>query len=105
MDERERTIREIADHLARALLAAAEYADRRQSTPAPAPQTETNVNRTSGRHLTVEEVSERLGISPKTIYSWRARRPPFGPPAFKVGKYLRWRPADIEAWIAQNRDE
>lgn len=100
MDQRERTIREIADHLARALLAAAEYADSRPPAAAPAPQQDVPVNRARGRLLTIEEVGEQIGVSPKTIYKWRTRRPIYGPPAFKVGKYLRWKQADVDAWIA-----
>lgn len=51
------------------------------------------------RLLTTEEVAEQLGVAVNTLYDWRARRPVYGPPAIKVGKYLRWRPADVEAWI------
>lgn len=52
--------------------------------------------------LTVEDVSARLGVAVQTIYQWRARKPhPYGPPAFKVGKYLRWTPEAVDAWIAE----
>lgn len=54
----------------------------------------------SPRLLTTEEVAEQLGLSVKTLYQWHSQKPhPKGPVPIKVGKYLRWRPADVEAWI------
>lgn len=49
--------------------------------------------------LAVEDVAAQLGVAVKTIYQWRLRRPIYGPPAIKVGKYLRWKQADVDAWI------
>ncbi|WP_300267719.1 helix-turn-helix domain-containing protein [Microbacterium sp.] len=49
--------------------------------------------------MTIEDVAETLGVAVQTIYQWRARAVPYGPPAFKVGKYLRWKPEVVEAWI------
>lgn len=52
------------------------------------------------RLLTIDDVAEELGVSVKTIYQWRSRHPvPYGPPAIKVGKYLRWRPDTLREWI------
>lgn len=57
------------------------------------------------RLLTAEDVADLLGVAVKTVYQWRSRRPAYGPPAFKVGKYLRWRPEAVQAWIdAQQPD-
>lgn len=49
--------------------------------------------------LTIEDVAAQLGVAVQTIYGWRTRQPIYGPPAIKVGKYLRWKPADVDAWI------
>ncbi len=48
------------------------------------------------RHLTVEDLAERLGVSPRTIYDWNMRR--VGPPFMKIGIYCRYRLADVERW-------
>jgi len=47
--------------------------------------------------LGVEELSRYLGVPVSTLYLWRTQGK--GPRAFKVGKLLRWRPEDVEAWI------
>lgn len=49
--------------------------------------------------LTVEEVASILKVPVKTIYDWRSRPVPYGPPAMKVGRYLRYKPEVVEAWI------
>ncbi|MDH3262077.1 MAG: helix-turn-helix domain-containing protein [Gemmatimonadota bacterium] len=49
------------------------------------------------RLLTVEELAEYLGVPVATIYAWRHRHE--GPPGFRVGKHLRYRSRDVEAWI------
>jgi len=47
----------------------------------------------------IEEVSEYLGVPVQTLYSWRARRQ--GPPAARIGRHLRYRWADVDAWVDQ----
>ena len=51
------------------------------------------------RHLTTEELAERIGgdISPRTIEDWRqdGRGPKFIRPG---GRYVRYREVDVEAW-------
>jgi excisionase family DNA binding protein len=55
-----------------------------------------------GRLLTVPEVAEILRIKPKTFYDWtRAGR---GPKCIRVGKQRRYRPEDVQAYIAANED-
>jgi excisionase family DNA binding protein len=44
------------------------------------------------------EVSDILGVPVATLYQWRRRS--IGPPAIRVGRHLRYRPADLEAWLA-----
>lgn len=55
------------------------------------------------RLLTAEEVALREGIKLQTLYAWRLT-PGRGPRAIKVGKYLRYRLADVIAWEDSNLD-
>jgi predicted DNA-binding transcriptional regulator AlpA len=48
---------------------------------------------------TVEDVSAFLGVPVATLYQWRYRRT--GPRASRVGRHLRYDPADVRAWLAQ----
>jgi excisionase family DNA binding protein len=49
--------------------------------------------------LTVEELAEHLSVPVKTIYAWRYRS--VGPPALKVGRHLRYRRGEVDAWLDQ----
>ena len=49
------------------------------------------------RLLTVEDLAEYLEVPVATIYAWRYHRQ--GPPGFRVGRHLRFRWSDVEAWI------
>lgn len=51
------------------------------------------------RTWTVEDVAAFLGIPVGTLYQWRSRR--VGPPAHKVGKYLRYLPDEVRAWVRE----
>ena len=55
------------------------------------------------RLLTVQDLAEYLDVPIATIYAWRYRRQ--GPPGFRVGKHLRYRPCDIEQWIADQIED
>jgi predicted DNA-binding transcriptional regulator AlpA len=45
----------------------------------------------------VAEVSDHLGVTVATLYDWRYKR--IGPKAIKVGRYLRYRWSDVDAWL------
>lgn len=47
---------------------------------------------------TAEEVADFLGVPVKTLYAWRQRET--GPASYRVGKHLRYRWHDVEAWLA-----
>lgn len=49
------------------------------------------------RMLDERELSMEYGISVKTAQRWRAERT--GPAYVKVGRLVRYRPADVEAWL------
>jgi predicted DNA-binding transcriptional regulator AlpA len=49
------------------------------------------------------ELSEYLGIPKQTIYQWRTKG--YGPPGCRIGKYVKYLPADVERWIEQQRTD
>jgi len=49
------------------------------------------------RLWTIEDVSAYLGIPVGTLYQWRSKE--YGPPGRRMGKYVRYRPADVRAWV------
>lgn len=46
---------------------------------------------------TAQELADYLQVSIKTVYDWRLRG--VGPKARKVGTHLRYRWADVDAWL------
>lgn len=49
------------------------------------------------RLWTVQDLSEFLGIPVDTIRGWRTKK--YGPPARKIGKHLRYEPAEVHRWL------
>ncbi len=47
---------------------------------------------------TVDDVSAYLGVPVATLYQWRHHRA--GPPAYKVGRHLRYDPAEVRTWLS-----
>ena len=57
---------------------------------------------TAYRELVTEtQAAEYLGLSTKTLQSWRWRKT--GPPYVKLGGAVRYRPEDLEAWLQESR--
>lgn len=54
------------------------------------------------RLLTAQEVADFLGVPVATLYSWRHKHE--GPRGFRVGRHVRYRAADVEAWLEAQRD-
>lgn len=54
------------------------------------------------RLRTPEETAEYLGVPLATLYQWRYRHT--GPPSLKVGRHLRYRASDLEAWLDRQAD-
>ena len=46
----------------------------------------------------ISDVSSYLGVPVATLYQWRHLGT--GPRAYRLGKHLRYRQADVEAWLA-----
>ncbi|KIZ13708.1 helix-turn-helix transcriptional regulator [Streptomyces natalensis] len=52
------------------------------------------------RYLKPEDLVDLFQLdSVETVYAWRKKRT--GPPAFRVGKHLRYDPAAVSAWAEQ----
>jgi excisionase family DNA binding protein len=49
------------------------------------------------RLLSPKQVASYLGVPVTTLYVWRHRGG--GPPAFRVGRHLRYRREDLEEWL------
>jgi predicted DNA-binding transcriptional regulator AlpA len=49
------------------------------------------------RLWTVHDVSYFLGVPVATLYQWRCTGR--GPASRRIGRYLRYRPADVLAWV------
>ncbi|WTI13707.1 helix-turn-helix domain-containing protein [Streptomyces sp. NBC_00820] len=47
--------------------------------------------------MSTEELADFLGVPLNTVYVWNHRRQ--GPRAHKVGRYLRYRWVEVEAWL------
>ena len=47
--------------------------------------------------LSVEEVADLLAVPKRTLYMWRLKGA--GPRAIPVGRYLRYRPSEVEDWL------
>jgi excisionase family DNA binding protein len=54
------------------------------------------------KYLTVSEVAELLRIPERTIYAWKGKGK--GPPAVKVGRYLRFDFDKLIDWIESGAD-
>ena len=46
---------------------------------------------------TIQQTAEHLQMPVPTLYRWR--QTDYGPPAVRIGKHLRYRPSDVEAFI------
>lgn len=49
--------------------------------------------------LTPDDVAAFLGVPPLTLQAWRSRRT--GPRSYRVGKHVRYRREEVEAWLEQ----
>ncbi|HWD04083.1 MAG TPA: helix-turn-helix domain-containing protein [Amycolatopsis sp.] len=47
--------------------------------------------------MTIEDVSAHLGVPVNTLYKWRGKN--YGPAGRRIGKYVRYRPEDVDAWV------
>lgn len=52
------------------------------------------------RLWTIHDVSAFLCVPVGTIYQWRTRGE--GPPAFKLGRHVRFDPERVKEWLAES---
>jgi predicted DNA-binding transcriptional regulator AlpA len=53
------------------------------------------------RYLTPDDIAEMFEVPLETVYQWRKKRT--GPPGFRIGKHLRYDPADVQAYVDQRK--
>jgi predicted DNA-binding transcriptional regulator AlpA len=53
--------------------------------------------------ISPDQLAKGWGISKATLYGWRYAGK--GPPAIRLGKHLRYRPSDVEAWLQEQAKE
>jgi excisionase family DNA binding protein len=49
--------------------------------------------------LSLRDLAAYLGVPPSSVYFWRSQGK--GPRGFLVGKQLRFRVADVDAWLQE----
>ncbi|MCP4303550.1 MAG: helix-turn-helix domain-containing protein [bacterium] len=47
--------------------------------------------------ISADELGELLSVPKATLYAWRYRGD--GPPSMRIGRHLRYRPADVDEWL------
>jgi excisionase family DNA binding protein len=53
--------------------------------------------------FSTEGLARYLGVPTATVKRWRYMRT--GPPGIRVGKYIRYRRADVEQWLDSQADQ
>jgi excisionase family DNA binding protein len=59
----------------------------------------TTLDPVKDRQWTPEEVSVFLGVPVPTLYQWRHKG--IGPKSRRVGRHLRYKPEDVQAWFEE----
>jgi excisionase family DNA binding protein len=57
----------------------------------------------SEKLLSVDELAEKLGLSKETVYGFNKKGT--GPKRIRIGRYVRYRPADVESWLESLTDD
>lgn len=55
------------------------------------------------RLMTVADLADYLGIPVQTVHT--QRRDGTGPPGYRVGKYVRWKRTEVDAWLEMRKDQ
>lgn len=50
----------------------------------------------------IRELAEHLGVPLETVRRWRKHRQ--GPRGYRVGKHIRFRESEVEAWLQNQRE-
>lgn len=54
------------------------------------------------RYLTPDDIAGMFEVPIETVYQWRRKRT--GPPGFRIGKHVRYDPADVRAYVTQRKN-
>lgn len=57
---------------------------------------------TGGDFLSPEELAEYLDIPTGTVYRWRQHS--LGPRGLRIGRHVRYRRSEVEAWLERQAD-
>lgn len=49
-----------------------------------------------------EWLADYLDVPIRTVYGWRATKS--GPPAYRIGKHLRYRRSEVDQWLREHHD-
>ncbi|MGQ4478187.1 helix-turn-helix domain-containing protein [Streptomyces sp. SAS_276] len=55
------------------------------------------------RYLTPDDIAEIFEVPKETVYQWRKKQ--VGPPGFRIGKYIRYDPADVRAYVTARKND
>ncbi|MFI0471000.1 helix-turn-helix transcriptional regulator [Saccharopolyspora sp. 5N102] len=50
----------------------------------------------------IDDVATYLGVPRRTLYEWRSKG--YGPTGRRVGKYVRYKPEDVESWFESQEE-
>ena len=50
----------------------------------------------------IEAFAAELDVPVRTVYAWRSRG--LGPRGYKIGRHIRFRRSDVEAWLERQAD-
>jgi len=53
--------------------------------------------------LTEQELADLLKVSVRTVRSWRTEGT--GPPSLRIGRGVRYRRRDVDAWLEQQAED
>ncbi len=54
---------------------------------------------TENDRMTTDEAAAYLGVSPHTLYQWRASRRRGSPQYYRLGRLVRYRKSDLDVWV------
>jgi excisionase family DNA binding protein len=47
---------------------------------------------------TIDDVAQYLSVPRSTLYQWRSKG--YGPNGIRIGRHVRYRPDDVQSWLA-----
>jgi excisionase family DNA binding protein len=53
-------------------------------------------------YLTPDDIAVTFKVPKETVYQWHKKRT--GPPGFRIGKHLRYDPADVHAYVTERKN-